>query len=130
MLESGRIGAFSPYEAAFLAAGICLFMLFFVVERYQKQPMLPLFLLKDRRFLLVTLQTLVLFAGFQSAMYFLSFLYIQSYEYTALQAGAATLPISIIVALIALDGRGGGEIWPAADIVCIVCADGGLFVLA
>ncbi|MGB0756677.1 MAG: MFS transporter [Candidatus Puniceispirillaceae bacterium] len=100
MLESGRIGAFSPYEAAFLAAGICLFMLFFVVERYQKQPMLPLFLLKDRRFLLVTLQTLVLFAGFQSAMYFLSFLYIQSYEYTALQAGAATLPISIIVALI------------------------------
>ena len=100
MLESGRIGAFSPYEAAFLAAGICLFMLFFVVERYQKQPMLPLFLLKDRRFLLVTLQTLVLFAGFQSAMYFLSFMYIQSYDYSALQAGAATLPISIIVALI------------------------------
>ena len=59
--------------------------------------MLPMFLMKDRRFVLVSVQTLVLFAGFQSAMYFLSFLYIQSFGYTALQAGAASLPISIIV---------------------------------
>ena len=54
----------------------------------------------DRRFILVSVQTLVLFAGFQSAMYFLSFLLIQSFNYSALEAGIASLPISIIVALI------------------------------
>ena len=100
LLESGRLGMFGLHELVFLGIGLCLFVLFFVVEHLQKAPMLPLFLMKDRRFLIVTLQTLVLFAGFQSAMYFLSFLYIQSYDYSALQAGAATLPISIVVALI------------------------------
>ncbi len=100
LLEAGRTGAFTALHLGFLMVGIILLGLFFVVEHRQQSPMLPPYLLKDRRFVLVTLQTLVLFAGFQSAMYYLSFLYIQSYNYTALEAGAATLPISIIVALI------------------------------
>lgn len=100
LLEAGRQGAFAFSHLCFLISGFALLGLFFVVEQKQASPMLPPHLLKDRRFILVTIQTLVLFAGFQSAMYYLSFLYIQSYDYTALQAGAATLPISIIVALI------------------------------
>ena len=100
LLEAGRYGTFTSHHLFILMAGILLLLLFFWVEHRHATPMLPPFLLKDRRFVLVTLQTLVLFAGFQSAMYFLSFMYIQSYDYSALQAGAATLPISIIVALI------------------------------
>jgi hypothetical protein len=60
---------------------------FFWAETKIKTAMLPVSLMKDRRFVLVSVQTLVLFAGFQSAMYFLSFLYIQAFGYTALQAG-------------------------------------------
>ena len=61
---------------------------------------MPPILLRDRRFVLVSLQTLMLFAGFQSAMYFLSFLFIQSFGYSALQAGIASFPIPIIVSVL------------------------------
>ena len=97
LLEAGREGYFHPLEVVVLVAGAFFLAVFFRVETRIKNPMLPMFLMKDRRFVLVSVQTLVLFAGFQSAMYFLSFLYIQSFGYTALQAGAASLPISIIV---------------------------------
>lgn len=97
LLEAGREGYFHPLELAVLGIGAALLIGFFWLETRIKTPMLPPFLMKDRRFVLVSVQTLVLFAGFQSAMYFLSFLYIQSFGYTALQAGAASLPISVIV---------------------------------
>ena len=83
-----------------LVIGAGLFIVFFNLQNRLKTPMLPPFLLQDRRFVLVSVQTFVLFAGFQSAMYFLSFLLIQSFGYSALQAGAASLPISVIVAII------------------------------
>jgi len=105
LLEAGREGQFHPYEIILLLAGLFCLLGFFFAEQRLSAPMLPAFLLRDRRFLVVSLQTLLLFAGFQSAMYFLSFLYIQSFGYSALQAGAATLPISVIVFLIS--GRAG-----------------------
>ena len=71
----------------------------FVVERYQKQPMLPLFLLKDRRFCWLR-SDIGAVCWFSVGDVFSELSLYQSYEYTALQAGAATLPISIIVALI------------------------------
>ncbi len=97
LLEAGRAGQFYLFEIIILSIGFILLIMFFFLQTRLKAPMIPIFLLKSRRFLVVSLQTLVLFAGFQSAMYFLSFLYIQAFGYTALQAGAASLPISIIV---------------------------------
>ena len=99
LLESGREGNFSLEKIFILLIGFLLFLYFFWFEGKIKNPMFPVDLLNNRRFLLVTSQTFLLFAGFQSAMYFLGFLYIQSYDYTALEAGAATLPISIIVGI-------------------------------
>ena len=119
LLEAGREGAFAIHELGLLVLGLMVLVGFFGVERVIANPMLPPFLLKDRRFILVSAQTLVLFAGFQSAMYFLSFLYIQSFDYSALEAGAASLPISIIVALIsARAGRFSSKHGPRA-ILCL-----------
>ena len=100
LLEAGRNGAFTLFQLIVLIVGAVLLAGFFKLQTKLKAPMLPPFLLRDRRFVLVSVQTFVLFAGFQSAMYFLSFLLIQSYGYSALEAGAASLPISVIVALI------------------------------
>ena len=66
LLEAGREGYFHRLEVVVLVAGAFLLAVFFRVETRIKNPMLPMFLMKDRRFLLVSVQTLVLFAGFQS----------------------------------------------------------------
>ena len=89
-----------------LLIGTALLFVFFTLEARLKSPMLPSSLLRDRRFVLVSVQTFMLFAGFQSAMYFLSFLFIQSYGYSALEAGVASVPIPIIVSLVS--PRAGG----------------------
>ncbi len=100
LLEAGRNGAFTLFQIIVLIVGAVLLIVFFELQKRLKTPMLPPSLMQDRRFVLVSVQTFVLFAGFQSAMYFLSFLLIQSFGYSALQAGAASLPISVIVAFI------------------------------
>ena len=119
LLEAGRNGAFTVVQIILLIVGLALLVLFFKLQNRIKAPMLPPFLLKDRRFVLVSVQTFVLFAGFQSAMYFLSFLLIQTYGYSALQAGAASLPISVIVALIsARAGRYTSRYGPRGILFC------------
>ena len=100
LLEAGRDGAFSFFQVFLLLTGLALLIAFFVLQTRLKSPMLPPFLVRDRRFVLVSVQTFILYAGFQSAMYFLSFLFIQSYGYSALEAGIASLPIPIIVSLV------------------------------
>ena len=78
LLEAGRNGAFTLFQIIVLIVGAVLLIVFFELQKRLKTPMLPPFLMQDRRFVLVSVQTFVLFAGFQSAMYFLSFLLIQS----------------------------------------------------
>ena len=100
LLEAGRNGAFTMFQLILLLTGFLLLVVFFILQTRLKSPMLPSSLLRDRRFVLVSVQTFMLFAGFQSAMYFLSFLFIQSYGYSALEAGVASVPIPIIVSLV------------------------------
>ena len=100
LLEAGRNGSFTLFQVMLLLIGTALLFVFFTLEARLKSPMLPSSLLRDRRFVLVSVQTFMLFAGFQSAMYFLSFLFIQSYGYSALEAGVASVPIPIIVSLV------------------------------
>ncbi len=100
LLEAGRNSAFTVFQLILLLTGLLLLFLFFILQTRLKSPMLPPVLLRDRRFILVSVQTFMLFAGFQSAMYFLSFLFIQSYGYSALEAGIASFPIPIIVSFL------------------------------
>ena len=100
LMEAGRNGAFTNFHLQLLAIGIVTFAGFLYSQTVLKSPMIPPALFKDRRFVIVNLHTLFLFASFQSATFFLSFLLVQSYGYGATQAGAAALPISILVTLL------------------------------
>ena len=99
LLEAGRNGSFTLFQVMLLLIGTALLFVFFALEARLKSPMLPSSLLRDRRFVLVSVRPLCC-SGFQSAMYFLSFLFIQSYGYSALEAGVASVPIPIIVSLV------------------------------
>lgn len=100
LMEAGRYGSFTPLHVKLFIAGLIAFALFLYSQTRRKAPMIPPALFKDRRFVIVNLHTLFLFAGFQSATFFLSFLLVQSYGYSAIAAGAAALPISILVAIL------------------------------
>ena len=100
LMEAGRHGSFTSLHSQLLIAGIITFALFIYSQMVRKAPMIPPALFKDRRFVIVNLHTLFLFASFQSATFFLSFLLVQSYGYGATQAGAAALPISLLVTLL------------------------------
>ena len=100
LMEAGRAGAFSFVEWQLLAGGLFMIIVFIVIELKSKNPMIPPALLTNRRFVVVNLHTGLLFAGFQSSMFFLSFLLIQSYGYSATAAGAAALPVSVLVTLL------------------------------
>ena len=100
LMEAGRYGHFSGMHLLLLTAGLVTFFLFIKSQHVLKSPMIPPSLFSDRRFLVVNLHTLILFASFQGATFFLSFLLVQSYGYGATQAGAAAIPISILVTLL------------------------------
>ena len=100
LMEAGRYGRFSTTHLVLLAAGLTTFCLFVKSQYVLKSPMIPPALFSDRRFLVVNFHTLILFASFQGATFFLSFLLVQSYGYGATQAGAAAIPISILVTLL------------------------------
>jgi EmrB/QacA subfamily drug resistance transporter len=78
---------------------------FAAVERRSSHPMLPLELFRSRQFASATVLALVTYAALGGVIFlFVAFLQI-SLGYTALQAGAATLPITLL--LLTLSGPSG-----------------------
>jgi len=59
--------------------------------------MLPLQMLSRNPLMALSVMTLLLFGGFQSGLYFLPFLMAQGLGYSALESGAAGLPIALCV---------------------------------
>ena len=100
LMEAGRVGEFALSHLATGLAGIGLLLYFIRLQYRQPHPMIPPHLFQNRRFVIVNLHTMLLFAAFQGATFFLSFLLVQSYGYGATAAGAAALPISVLVTLL------------------------------
>ena len=86
--------------AAPLAGGVLLLGAFIRMERHSGSPMLPLDLFRSRTFSSVNLLTLLLYAALAGAFFFLPFALIQVHGYSAVFAGAAFLPFTIIMALL------------------------------
>ena len=97
LLEAAREGTFLVWHQLAFSAGLILLVIFFVYEWRAKTPMLPPSLMKRRRFQLVSLQTMILFAGFQGSSLFINFMLIESYQFSAFKAGVVQLPISVMV---------------------------------
>ena len=132
LLEGARRGFADDLVIVSLIAAAILLPLLIVYEAICKSPMLPLWMFRRRVFVLVNMQTFLFFSGFQGALFLLPFFHIQVYGLTALQAGAAGLPISIAMVLLSravgklMDKHGAGPLLASAPFLIA----GGLFWLA
>ncbi|HET8743141.1 MAG TPA: DHA2 family efflux MFS transporter permease subunit [Gaiella sp.] len=100
LIEQPRYGWSSPVIAVPLAAGIAAFAGFLAHEWRAAQPMLPLELFTHRNFAVGNAETFAMYAGLGVAFFFLSIFLQQVAGYTALEAGLATLPVTIAMFLL------------------------------
>ena len=90
-------GGFTLVVIAALAVGLAAAGVFVAVERRARHPMLPLELFRSRQFASASVLALVTYAALGGVIFlFVAFLQI-TLGYSALQAGAATLPITILL---------------------------------
>ncbi len=82
---------------AMLAGGVALLALFVVLERRVRTPMLPPELFRARSFAAANLLTLFLYAALGAALFFIPFDLIDVQGFSATAAGAANLPIVVLI---------------------------------
>jgi EmrB/QacA subfamily drug resistance transporter len=97
LLEAPPLGIGNRLVSGSLAMGAVALVLFVVVERRAKNPMLPLALFRSRTFSLANALTFVLYAALNLVMFLVPLNLIQVQGYTPAQAGAALLPFPIIM---------------------------------
>jgi len=90
-------GGLTPAVIAAAATSLAAGAAFVVVERRARHPMLPLELFRSRQFASANLLALVAYAALGGVIFlFVAFLQI-TLGYSAVQAGAATLPITLLL---------------------------------
>ncbi len=97
LIEQPRYGWGSSIVLVPLIGGLALLGVFVAWERRSPQPMLPLELFRSRNFTAGNLTTLALYGGLGVALFFLVVFLQQVGGYRALNAGLATLPLTIIM---------------------------------
>lgn len=106
LIESANLGFSSPLVLGGLIGGALALGGFLVHESRTEAPMLPLALFRRRTFAVTNLVTLLLYAGLGGALFFVPFNLIQVQGYSATAAGAALLPMILLISL--LSRRMGG----------------------
>ena len=80
-----------------IALSIIFGSAFLFRQRRARSPMLPLTLFRDPVFSGANLMTLLLYGALSGILYFLPFNFIQVQDYSALQTGAAFLPMTLLI---------------------------------
>jgi EmrB/QacA subfamily drug resistance transporter len=99
LIESSSRGFLNAMVLSALITGVIASILFFVVEARKKNPMLPLALFRSMDFSGANLLTFLLYAALSGMLYFLPQDLIQVQRYSATTAGAALLPLILIMFL-------------------------------
>ena len=99
LIESSNRGFDDPLVVGALVLGVAALVVFVLMERQSREPMMPLSLFRSRNFSGANLLTLLLYAGLGGALYFLPFNLIQVHGYSATAAGSAFLPFIVITFL-------------------------------
>jgi EmrB/QacA subfamily drug resistance transporter len=100
LLEAPRLGFESPFIVAALVGGSLSLGAFVWIEAHTPGPMVPLDLFRSRTFTGANLLTLLLYAALGATFFFLPFDLIQVHRYTPAQAGAALLPLIVLMSLL------------------------------
>jgi EmrB/QacA subfamily drug resistance transporter len=82
---------------AWAGAGVLMLAAFIAIEARSRNPMMPLDVFHSRDFVGVNLVTLLLYFALGGVFFFLPFTLIRAYGYTATQAGAALLPLPVVI---------------------------------
>jgi EmrB/QacA subfamily drug resistance transporter len=99
LIEQRRLGWSSPAIVGSLAGGAALLVLFVRWERRTAAPMLPLRLFARRNFSVTNVETFAVYAGLSTLTFFLMLFLQQLAGYSALRAGLALLPVTIVLFL-------------------------------
>jgi EmrB/QacA subfamily drug resistance transporter len=97
LIRQPSVGWSSPEVIVPALAGLVMLALFLVHEARTPHPMLPLDLFRRRNFAVGNLETLLMYGGLSAVIFFLVLFLQQVAGYDALQAGLATLPITIVM---------------------------------
>lgn len=97
LIESPRLGFSNWLVSATLAGGALCLLLFVVNEARAKDPMVPLRLFRSKDFAGTNLLTLLLYAALSGMFFFFALNLIQVQGYSATAAGAALLPLVVIM---------------------------------
>jgi EmrB/QacA subfamily drug resistance transporter len=100
LIEAGNVGLGNPAVLLALAIGVIALVTFLIVEARSSAPMVPLSLFRSPTFSGANLLTLLLYAGLGGALFFVPFNLIRVQGYSPTEAGAATLPMIIIMFLL------------------------------
>ncbi|MDE9365162.1 MFS transporter [Luteipulveratus sp. YIM 133132] len=84
-----------------LAVGVLACVAFVVAERRERDPMVPLSLFANRTFSVINLVTLVVYGALSGSMFFIAVFLQVSAGWSPLAAGAATVPMSVIMLFLA-----------------------------
>ena len=135
LIEQPLLGWASPAVIAPGVAGIGLLIAFLLYERRAPEPMLPLSLFRRRNFSVGNLETFSMYAGLSMLFFFLVLFLQQVAGYSALEAGMASVPVTIVMFLLssrfgALADRvgprlllGGGPLVAAAGFALLIRLD-------
>ncbi len=97
LIEEPKHGFGSPLILAPLLTGMALLVVFVGWERRAPRPMLPLGLFARRNFTFANLETLTVYAALTTFTFFLVLFVQQIAGYSALRAGLALLPITVVM---------------------------------
>jgi EmrB/QacA subfamily drug resistance transporter len=97
LIEAPAAGWSDPRVWTSLAAGVGAVAAFVVVEARSAHPMVPLDLFRIRAFAGANLLTLFLYAALSAVFFLLPFELIQAQGYSPSQAGAALLPLIVLI---------------------------------
>jgi EmrB/QacA subfamily drug resistance transporter len=138
LIRQPELGWGAPGVVAPAAGGVALLALFIAHEARTADPMLPLSLFRRRNFAVGNAETLAMYAGLSVLGFFLVLFLQQVAGWTALEAGTAMLPTTIVMfALSRFTGRladrygprmfmGGGPLIAAAGLLLLQRVDADL----
>jgi EmrB/QacA subfamily drug resistance transporter len=100
LIESSRLTFGHPVVVVSLVASGGCFIAFILLERRRRDPMLPMALFQSRTFTGANLLTLFLYGALGGTLFFFPLNLIQVQRYSPTHAGAALLPLILIIFLL------------------------------
>ncbi len=97
LIEQAHYGWANPLIYIPFLLGIAALLLFVRYEKHISNPMIPLILFKTRNFNVGNIATIAIYAGLSIATFLITIFVQQVGGYSAIQAGMALLPVTIIM---------------------------------